>query len=212
MGESSRNASELKSEFIRLRGYWNPAWENVLEMTPDYFATYLDMCAVTSPPYGSFTCAVTLQAVRSPEIVRREDGGVTYLIARNYELAYETVLHFASGVELPIKASLIGELNQQIVIRDMHGKPVRISGYVQGRSQISDSEGNVIFEGRYYDARVTQDLAGDDALTPIGPRIIEHWENGFGKGVFEGHAFSLGVQLTREGDARPSGRGAGQID
>ena len=168
--------------------------------------------ALTSLPEGCFTCAVTLQIVRSPEIVRQDDGGVTYLTARDYELAYETVLQFTSGVELPIKAILIGELNQQVVIRNSQGAPSRISGYVQGRSQISDSNGNIIFEGRYYDSRVTQDLAGDDALTPIGPRILEHWENGFGRGAFSGHAFSLGARLTREGDAPPSGQGNGQID
>ncbi len=168
--------------------------------------------ALESLPEGHFTCAVTLQIVRSPELVRQDDGGVTYLTAQDYELAYETVLKFTSGVELPIKAILIGELNQQVVIRNLQGKPARISGYVQGRSQISDSDGNIIFEGRYYDSRVTQDLTGDDALTPIGPRILEHWENGFGRGAFSGHAFSLGAHLTREGDAPPSGQGNGQID
>ncbi len=168
--------------------------------------------ALTSLPQGPFTCAVTLEIVRPAEIVRHDDGGTTYLTGRDYELAYETVLQFTSGVELSIKAILIGELNQQVVIRDAQGKPVRISGYVQGRSQINDSDGKVIFEGRYYDSRVTQDLAGDDALSPIGPRILEHCENGFGKGVFSGHAFSLGVRLTREGDAPFSGQGNGHID
>lgn len=167
---------------------------------------------LTSPPDGGFTCAVTLLAVRPPKKVQQEIDGVTYFIARDYELAYETVLYFSSGVELPIKATLIGELNQAVVIRDAQGRLVRVSGYVQGQSHISDSDGNVIFEGRYYDARVTQDLVGDDALTPAGPRVIEHWENGFGQGAFEGHAFSLGVHLVSEGDARPSGQATGQID
>jgi hypothetical protein len=167
---------------------------------------------LTSLPEGSFTCAVTLLAVRLPERVRQDIDGVTYFTARDYELAYETVLNFTSGVEFPVKATLIGDLNQSVVIRDAQDKPVRVSGYVQGQSRVSDSDGNVIFEGRYYDARVTQDLVGDDALTPTGPRVIEHWENGFGKGAFEGHAFSLGVHLTSEGDARPSGQATGQID
>jgi hypothetical protein len=167
---------------------------------------------IATIPEGRFTCAVTLEVVRAPVFVRQQDDGVTYLIGRDYELAYQTVLRFANGAELPIRATLIGEINQQVVIRDARGKPVRISGYVQGRSQISDSDGNVIFEGRYYDARVTQRLAGDDALTPIGSRAIEHWENGFGKGAFAGHAFSLGVRLMREGDASPSGEGEGQIE
>ena len=164
-------------------------------------------------PDGRFTCAITLQRVRNPEFVRQEHDGVTYLIARDYELAYETVLHFASGAELPITATLIGELNQSVVIRDTRGRPIRTSGYVQGQSQIRDGEGNVIFEGRYYDSRVTQDLSGDDALTPVvGTSVIEHWENGFGEGAFAGHTFSLGVRLTREGEARPSGQGNGQVD
>lgn len=46
MGAQNPTSSELKAEFIKLRGYWNQAWENVLEMAPDYFASYLDMCAV----------------------------------------------------------------------------------------------------------------------------------------------------------------------
>lgn len=167
---------------------------------------------LTTIPEGRFTCAVTLEVVRAPVFVRQEDDGVTYLIGRDYELAYQTVLRFTNGAELPIRALLTGELNQQVVIRDGRGRPARISGYVQGRSQISDSDGNVIFEGRYYDARVTQGLAGDDALTPIGSRAIEHWENGFGKGAFAGHAFLLGVRLMREGNAQPGGEGEGQIE
>ena len=150
-----------------------------------------------SLPKGKFTCPVTLEIVRAPTFARQEDGGVTYLIGRDYELAYRTVLRFENGAELPVTARLFGELNQQVVIRDTQGGPVQVSGYTQGRSEISDADGNLIFEGRYYDSRIAQELAGDDALTPIGTRIVDHWENGFGSGVFAGHAFSLGVQLRR---------------
>ncbi len=68
--------------------------------------------ALASLPEGSFICAITLQIVRPPILIRQDDGGTTYLTAQDYELAYETVLKFTSGVELPIKAILIGELNQ----------------------------------------------------------------------------------------------------
>ena len=63
---------------------------------------------------GPFTCDVTLRVVRAPTFGREERGGVTYLVGRDYELAYETILHFADGEELSIKATLIGELNQQV--------------------------------------------------------------------------------------------------
>ena len=51
------------------------------------------------------------------------------------ELAYETILRFTSGGSLPIQATLIGELSQRVVIRDAQGRPVRLSGYTQGRAE-----------------------------------------------------------------------------
>ena len=166
-----------------------------------------------SLPQGKFTCPVRFETVRPPTFARQEERGVTYLIGRDYELAYRTVLRFASGTEFPIAAKLFGELNQQVVIRDAQGRPVQVSGYTQGRCEISDADGNLIFEGRYYDSRITQTLAGDDAFTLTGARIVDHWENGFGRGTCAGHAFSLGVCLTREGTGTPmSGAANGQID
>jgi len=163
-------------------------------------------------PTGTFTCEFTPRIIRAPQFVREEKGGVTYLVGRDYAMVYEMTLHFTNGAELPIKTSLVGELNQQVVIRDAHGKPTRISGYVQGRVEINDTQGHVLFRGRYYDSRVVQSLAGDEALTVTGQRVVEHWENGFGEGPYAGHAFSMGAQITREEDAPPRGQGRGQID
>ena len=163
-------------------------------------------------PTGTFTCEFTPRIIRAPQFVREEKGGVTYLVGRDYAMVYEMTLHFTNGAELPIKTSLVGELNQQVVIRDAHGKPTRISGYVQGRVEINDTQGHVLFRGRYYDSRVVQSLAGDEALTVTGQRVVEHWENGFGEGPYAGHAFSMGGQLTREGEAPPRMQGRGQID
>ena len=161
---------------------------------------------------GAFTCEVALRRIRGPDFVREEKQGVTYLVARGYELAYETTLRFTGGAQLPIKARLVGELNQRVVIRDAGGRPARMSGYVQGLVEISNADGHVIFRGRYYDSRTVQSLAGDDALTPIGQRVVDHFENGFGEGPYAGHAFSMGGQLTLEGDAPLRGQGRGQID
>ena len=163
-------------------------------------------------PLGKFACEFALEVVRPPVLEREERDGVTYLIGRNYELAYSTTLHVENGGVLPITAALIGDLNRQVVIRDHNGKPTGISGCVQGRSRITDAGSNPIFEGTYYDARVTQALTGDDALTAVGSRVIEHLENGFGLGVYLGHAFSLSIRLIREGSGRPRGQGSGYID
>jgi len=165
-----------------------------------------------SLPTGPFTCEVGLRRIRAPQFVREEKEGVTYMVARGYEIAYETTLRFTSGVQLPIRARLVGELNQRVVIRDEHGRPMRISGYVQGLAEISDADGRVIFRGCYYDSRTVQSLTGDDALTPVGQAVVDHWENGFGEGPYAGHAFSMGAQLTRQGDVALRGEGRGQID
>jgi hypothetical protein len=164
-----------------------------------------------SAPTGAFTCEIALRRVRPPKFVPEKKDGVTYLVARDYEIAYETVLRFAGGAELPVKAKLVGELNQRVVVRDAHGTPALMSGYVQGRVEISASTG-VIFRGLYYDSRTVQPLAGDEALTPTGQGVVDHWENGFGEGAYAGHAFSLGVQLTRDGDGPLRGEGRGHID
>jgi hypothetical protein len=86
------------------------------------------------------------------------------------------------------------------------------SDYELGRSEILDAEGNLIFEGRYYDTRTYQALTGDDALTPTGIGICDHCINGFGRGDYAGHAFSLGVHLTREHEPAFRGEARGRID
>ncbi len=70
----------------------------------------------------------------------------------------------------------------------------------------------MIFRGNYYDARLAQPLTGDDALTVKGQRVVDHWESGFGEGKYTGHAYFIGVQLTREGSAPLRGQCRGQID
>src|SRR5262245_3457494 len=161
-------------------------------------------------PMGAFTCEMTLRRTRAPEVVVEQQGGITYLMARSYELAYETTLRFASGAETPVKARLFGELNRQVVFRDSSGRPVRSSGWVQGRVEITDAEGRLIFRGPYYDSRVIQTFTGDEAFTRTSQHV-DHWENGFGEGPYAGHAFSLGVALTWEAPVH-RGHGRGQID
>ena len=142
----------------------------------------------------------------------KEEGGVTYVVQGDYEIAFRTILRFANGEELRIRAKLFGESSQKVVVRDEDGKPVALSGYTQGRSEILDADGDVIFEGRYYDTRTYQPLIGDNALTPTGTRICDHWLNGFGRGMYAGHAFSLGVHLTRQHEPAFRGEARGRID
>jgi len=163
-------------------------------------------------PLGEFTCPITFEMVRPPRPVVKEQEGVTYVVQGDYEIAFWTILRFANGRELPVRARLLGENSQKVVIRDGDGRPAALSGYTQGRSEILDAEGGVIFEGRYYDTRTYQALAGDDALTPTGIRICDHWINGFGRGCYAGHAFSLGVHLTREHEPVFRGEARGRID
>jgi hypothetical protein len=163
-------------------------------------------------PLGEFTCPITFESVRPPKPVVKEEGRVTYVVQGDYEIAFRTVLRFANGKGLPIRAKLYGENSQKVVVRDAAGKPTALSGYTQGRSEILDADGNVIFEGRYYDTRTYQPLTGDDVLTPTGTRICDHWINGFGRGAYAGHAFALGVHLTREDASAFHGDARGQID
>ena len=165
-------------------------------------------------PLGAFRCEIVLQRHgRAPTFVPEDRNGVTVLVARDYDIMYEAVLRFGRGAELPITAQLVGEHNQQLVIRDGDGRPVRTSGYAQGSVEISTPRAGVIFRGRYYDSRTLQALAGDADFRPVGQRLVQHWENGFGEGPYAGHAFSVGVQLTRDGATAPlRGEASGQID
>jgi hypothetical protein len=54
-----------------------------------------------SLPTGPFTCEVGLRRIRAPQFVREEKEGVTYMVARGYEIAYETTLRFTIGAQLP---------------------------------------------------------------------------------------------------------------
>jgi hypothetical protein len=163
-------------------------------------------------PLGEFTCPITFESVRPPTPVVKEENGVTYVMQGDYEIMFRTVLRFTNGAELSIRANLFGEDSRKVVIRDAAGKPTALSGYTQGRSEILDVDGKVIFEGRYYDTRTYYPLTGDIALTPTGRRICDHWINGFGRGAYAGHAFSLGVHLAREHEPRFCGEARGRID
>jgi len=163
-------------------------------------------------PTSEFSCPVTFESVRPPRPVVQEEDGVTYVVQGDYEIAFQTILRFSNGEELPIRAKLFGENSQKVVVRDPAGRPAALSGYTQGRSEILDVHGNLIFEGRYYDTRTYQALTGDNALTPTGVRICDHWINGFGRGAYAGHAFSLGVHLTREHEPAFHGEARGRID
>src|SRR5207237_587291 len=57
----------------------------------------------TSLPGGEFTCPITFERVRPPRPVVKEEGGITYVVQGDYELAFRTVLRFASGRELRVR-------------------------------------------------------------------------------------------------------------
>ena len=69
-----------------------------------------------SLPVGEFTCPITFERVRPPRPVVKEEGGITYVVQGDYELAFRTVLRFADGRELPIRGKLFGENSQKIVV------------------------------------------------------------------------------------------------
>jgi hypothetical protein len=104
-------------------------------------------------PLGEFTCPIRFEIVRPPQPVVKHEEGVTYVVQGDYEIAFRTTLRFADSKEVPIRARLFGENSQKVVVRDADGTPAALSGYTQGRSEILDAAGGVIFAGRYYDTR-----------------------------------------------------------
>jgi alkylhydroperoxidase/carboxymuconolactone decarboxylase family protein YurZ len=42
----SQRQVELQDEFTRSRGYWNPTWDAVLELDPDFFEAYTDFSSL----------------------------------------------------------------------------------------------------------------------------------------------------------------------
>jgi len=164
------------------------------------------------PPKGAFKARITLEVVRPFILKRHDEAGVTYRTASDYELAYKTVLQFSNGQELPVTARLLPDMNKHLIVRDSQGKPEKVVGYAQGRSEIRSDDGSIIFEGHYYDTRIAWPLTGDEALTPVGTFAADHWENSFGRGAYAGHAFSLAVHFTREGTAPMAGDATGQIE
>jgi alkylhydroperoxidase/carboxymuconolactone decarboxylase family protein YurZ len=55
MTELDERRDQLKQEFIRLRGYWAPMWDDLLRLDPEFFAAYLNFSSVpwrngTLPP------------------------------------------------------------------------------------------------------------------------------------------------------------------
>jgi alkylhydroperoxidase/carboxymuconolactone decarboxylase family protein YurZ len=50
MAGLSEHQKKLKAEFIENRGYWFPFWQQILEMSPEFFETY---CHFSSVPWKS---------------------------------------------------------------------------------------------------------------------------------------------------------------
>jgi alkylhydroperoxidase/carboxymuconolactone decarboxylase family protein YurZ len=46
VSESDTRRAELKRQFPEDRGYWNPFWEGLLEVDPEFFAAYLQFSSV----------------------------------------------------------------------------------------------------------------------------------------------------------------------
>ncbi len=146
---------------------------------------------------GPFTCDVRLRRVGPIEFVREEINGVTYMSAKDYELAYETTLEFDDGRHLSIKAQVHGEGANMMVLRNSSGEPAKMRGWVRGTVQILDEQEQTIFQGSYNDVNVVHSLAGDEALTATGSQL-EHWQSCFGEGSYLGRFLSFRVDMTRE--------------
>jgi len=146
---------------------------------------------------GPFTCDVRLRRVGPIEFVREEIDGVTYMSAKDYELAYETTLEFEDGGKLAITAKVHGEGANMMVLRNSSGEPAKMRGWVRGTVQILDEQEQTIFQGSYNDVNVVHSLAGDEALTATGSQL-EHWQSCFGEGSYLGRFLSFRVDMTRE--------------
>jgi hypothetical protein len=59
-------------------------------------------------PLGEFTCPITFERVRPPRPVVKEEGGVSYVVQSDYELAFRTVLRFSDGGNCRLKESCSG--------------------------------------------------------------------------------------------------------
>lgn len=45
-GQLTERQRQLRDQFIAERGYWNPIWDGLLQLDPNFFAAYLDFSAV----------------------------------------------------------------------------------------------------------------------------------------------------------------------
>src|SRR5262245_16510979 len=53
-----------------------------------------------SHPTGPFTCEIALRRIRAPQFVREDKQGATYMVARGYELGYETVHQIITPLQM----------------------------------------------------------------------------------------------------------------
>src|SRR5271165_6467072 len=44
--ELDQKRQKLKEEFTKARGYWSPIWDDVLELSPDFFEAYMNFSSV----------------------------------------------------------------------------------------------------------------------------------------------------------------------
>jgi alkylhydroperoxidase/carboxymuconolactone decarboxylase family protein YurZ len=101
----SRRQVELQEEFTRSRGYWNPTWDAVLELDPDFFEAYTDF---SSLPWRS--------GVLEPKVKEfmyiAFDASATHLYEVGLRLHIENALGYGASIaeiaEILEIAALIG--------------------------------------------------------------------------------------------------------
>jgi alkylhydroperoxidase/carboxymuconolactone decarboxylase family protein YurZ len=85
---------ELRDAFIEARGYWSPVWDGVLQLDPDFFASYLELSSV---PWRSGP----LEPKVKEFVYIAVDGAATHLYAPGLrQHIKQALVHGASAEEI----------------------------------------------------------------------------------------------------------------
>jgi len=100
-----RRRQELKADFAARRGYWNSTWDELLEVAPDFFATYTELSSV---PWDHGH----LPPVVKELLYIAFDASVTHLYGVGLRLHIENALTLGATPEQVVEvmqiASLVG--------------------------------------------------------------------------------------------------------
>lgn len=171
MTGTKQATDELKHRFAQLHGGWDPRWDTVLDLDPDFFAAYLDLAAAARAADGidARTRELLLLAVNAQTTTLHEPGIRAHMAAAIRKGAtFEEIFEVLQLVSLIGMHSIV--VGMPIMLEELAaaGKPVDVDGPLDARRE--EVKARFVARRGYWSDR-------GRPLLMLDPDFFEHYAN-----------------------------------